>query len=219
MLQLYTAPTPNGWKISIALEELGLPYQTHVLRLQHGDQKQPDYLKINPNGRIPALVDPDAGGLAIFESGAILLYLAEKTGRLIPSDPAGRWRVISWLMFQMSGLGPMQGQANVFFRYMPEKIQPAIDRYQAETRRLYQVMDGQLKQTPWLAGEHYSIADIACLPWVFAHFWAGVELDGLDALADWKARMEARPAVQKGLTVPPLGDLAGLQRAGREMIS
>jgi len=218
MLQLYTAPTPNGWKISIALEELGLPYQTHVLQLQKGDQKQPDYLKINPNGRIPALVDPDAGDLAIFESGAILLYLADKTGALIPADPAGRWRTISWLMFQMGGLGPMQGQANVFFRYMPETIQPAIDRYQSETRRLYEVMNTQLTDQPWLAGEAYSIADIACLPWVFAHFWAGVPLDGLDALQDWKARMEARPAVQKGLTIPPLGDLSGLQQAGRDLI-
>lgn len=218
MLQLYTAPTPNGWKVSIALEELGLPYQTHILQLQKGDQKQPDYLKINPNGRIPALVDPEAGDLAIFESGAILLYLAEKTGKLIAPGLQGRWRTISWLMFQMSGLGPMQGQANVFFRYMPEKIQPAIERYQGETRRLYEVMDEALKHAPWLAGDEYTIADIACLPWVFAHFWAGVPLDGLDALQDWKARMEARPAVQTGLAIPPLGDLAGLAQAGRDMI-
>ena len=218
MLTLYTAPTPNGWKISIALEELGLPYETKVLSLSKGEQKSPDYLKINPNGRIPALVDPEAGDLAIFESGAILLYLADKTGRLIPADPAGRWRTISWLMFQMSGLGPTPGQAKVFFRYMAEKIQPAIDRYQGETRRLYEVMDAQLRQTPWLAGEDCTIADIACLPWVFAHFWAGVSLDGLEGLIAWKARMEARPAVQKGLTIPPLGDLAGLQKAGQEMI-
>ncbi|WBQ10936.1 glutathione S-transferase N-terminal domain-containing protein [Hyphomonadaceae bacterium ML37] len=219
MIDLYTAPTPNGWKISIALEELGLPYTVHVLDLQAGGQKAADYLKINPNGRIPAIIDHEAGGRAVFESGAILLYLAEKTGRLIASDEDGRWRAIQWLFWQVGGLGPMQGQANVFFRYLPEKIELAIQRYQGETRRLYEVMDARLKETPYLAGDEYSVADIACFPWVFAHFWAGVPLDGLDALNDWKSRLEQRPAVLKGLGIPPLPDLSKLASAGRKMVT
>lgn len=219
MIDLYTAPTPNGWKISIALEELGLPYTVHVLDLQAGDQKAADYLKINPNGRIPAIVDHDAGGRTVFESGAILLYLAEKTGRLIASDEDGRWRAIQWLFWQVGGLGPMQGQANVFFRYLPEKIELAIQRYQGETRRLYEVMDARLAQTPYLAGDEYSVADIACFPWVFAHFWAGVPLDRLDALNDWKTRLEQRPAVLKGLGIPPLPDMTKLASAGRKLVT
>lgn len=217
MLELYTAPTPNGWKISIALEELGLPYEVRVLQLLKGEQKAPDYLKINPNGRIPALVDPEEGGRAIFESGAILMHLAEKTGKLLPGDPAGRSRALQWLFWQVGGLGPMQGQANVFFRYLPEKIPLAIERYQGETRRHYEVMNTRLAETPYLAGEDYSIADIACFPWVFAHFWAGVPLDGLDHLLDWKARLEQRPAVLKGLSIPPLPDLSKLQKAGEAL--
>lgn len=219
MIDLYTAPTPNGWKISIALEELGLPYTVHVLDLQAGDQKAADYLKINPNGRIPAIVDHEAGGRAVFESGAILMYLAEKTGQLIGADEDGRSRAIQWLFWQVGGLGPMQGQANVFFRYLPEKIELAITRYQGETRRLYEVMDAQLTETPYLAGNAYSIADIACFPWVFAHFWAGVPLDGLDALTDWKTRLEQRPAVLKGLGIPPLPDLAKIASAGRKLVT
>lgn len=219
MIDLYTAPTPNGWKISIALEELGLPYEVKVLQLQKGDQKAPDYVKLNPNGRIPTIVDHDAGGRVVFESGAILLYLAEKTGRLIPADPAGRWQAIQWLFWQMGGLGPMQGQANVFFRYLPEKIPLAIDRYQGETRRLYEVMNTRLGEVPYLAGEEYSIADIACFPWVFAHFWAGVDLGGLDHLNDWKSRLEQRPAVLTGLGIPPLPDLEKLADAGRDMVT
>ncbi|MBI1263958.1 MAG: glutathione S-transferase [Alphaproteobacteria bacterium] len=219
MIDLYTAPTPNGWKISIALEELGLPYTVHVLDLQAGDQKAADYLKINPNGRIPAILDHEAGGRTVFESGAILLYLAEKTGQLIGHDSEARSRAIQWLFWQVGGLGPMQGQANVFFRYLPEKIEVAIQRYQGETRRLYEVMDARLRQTPYLAGEDYSIADIACFPWVFAHFWAGVPISGLDGLNDWKARLEQRPAVLKGLGVPPLPDLAKLASAGRKMVT
>jgi len=190
----------------------------HVLQLLKGEQKQPDYLKINPNGRIPALVDHDAGGRAIFESGAILLHLADKTGQLIPADSDGRSRAIQWLFWQVGGLGPMQGQANVFFRYLPEKIPLAIDRYQGETRRNYEVMNTRLADAPYLAGEEYSIADIACFPWVFAHFWAGVPLDGLDHLLDWKARLEKRPAVLKGLAIPPLPDLSNLQKAGQELV-
>ncbi|MFC4726298.1 glutathione S-transferase family protein [Glycocaulis abyssi] len=218
MLELYTAPTPNGWKISIALEELDLPYQLHVLQLLKGEQKAPDYLKINPNGRIPALVDSDEGGRAIFESGAILMHLAEKTGKLLPDDAEGRSRVIQWLFWQVGGLGPMQGQANVFFRYLPEKIPLAIERYQGETRRHYEVMNTRLAEAPYLAGDEYSIADIACFPWVFGHFWAGVPLDGLDHLLDWKARLEQRPPVLKGLSIPPLPDLSKLQKAGQELV-
>lgn len=219
MIDLYTAPTPNGWKISIALEELGLPYTVHVLDLQAGDQKAADYLKINPNGRIPAIVDHEACGRAVFESGAILMYLAEKTGQLTGADEDGRSRAIQWLFWQVGGLGPMQGQANVFFRYLPEKIELAIQRYQGETRRLYEVMDAQLTETPYLAGNAYSIADIACFPWVFAHFWAGVPLDGLEALNDWKTRLEQRPAVLKGLGIPPLPDLAKIASAGRKLVT
>jgi glutathione S-transferase len=201
MIDLYTWGTPNGVKVSVALEELGLPYTVHAVDIGKNEQKRPEFLRINPNGRIPAIVDRDAGDFAVFESGAILLYLAEKTGKLMPADPKGRSRVIQWLMFQMSGVGPMQGQANVFFRYFPEKLQPAIDRYQNETRRLYTVLDTRLKESEYLAGD-YSIADIATWPWVRIHDWAGVSLDGLPHLQRWVEAIGKRPAVQRGLDVP-----------------
>ena len=165
MIDLYTAATPNGHKVSIALEELELPYSLQVLNLSAGEQKTPAFLAINPNGRIPAIVDRDAEDFAVFESGACLMYLAEKTGRLMPCDAKGRSRVIQWLMFQMGGIGPMMGQANVFYRYFPDKIQPAIDRYQGESRRLFAVLDAHLSQHEYLAGD-YSIADIANWAWV-----------------------------------------------------
>ncbi len=203
MIDLYTAPTPNGWKASIVLEELGLPYTVHALDLGTLQQKEPWYLKINPNGRIPAIVDRDEGDFAVFESGAVLLYLAEKTGKLLPADAKGRSRAIQWLMFQMGGLGPMQGQANVFFRYAPEKIPFAIERYQRETRRLYEVLDRRLAEAPYLAGE-YGIADIATWPWVTLHGWAGVALDGLEHLQAWVNRVGERPAVQRGRAVPAM---------------
>jgi len=202
MIDLYTAATPNGHKISIALEELGLPYTMHVLDLARGDQKEPWFLALNPNGRIPAIVDRDAGDFAVFESGAILLYLAEKTGRLIPQDAQGRSRVVQWLMFQMGGIGPMMGQANVFFRYFPEKIQPAIDRYQGESKRLFRVLDTHLQQHEYLAGD-YSIADIANWAWVRTHRWSGVPIDDLPHLQRWVEAIRARPAVQKGILMPP----------------
>lgn len=205
MIDLYTAATPNGHKISIALEELGLDYETHVLSFDKQEQKAPEFLKINPNGRIPAIVDRDNDNFAVFESGAILLYLAEKTGRLLPVDVKGRSTVIQWLMFQMGGVGPMQGQANVFYRYFPEKLPSAIERYQHETRRLYQVLDGRLAQVDYLAGD-YSIADIATYPWVSVHEWAGVPVDGLEHLQRWMSAMAARPAVQRGLEIPPRSD-------------
>ena len=201
MYDLYTSPTPNGWKISIALEELELPYEVKPIRLDQMEQKKPEFLAINPNGRIPALVDRDADDFAIFESGAILVYLAEKTGRLLPTDAKGRSQVMQWLMFQMAGVGPMQGQSNVFFRYAPEKIQYAIDRYQNETKRLYGVLDAQLAKSDFLAGD-YSIADIATWPWVSIHAWAGVEIEDLPHLQAWNERVGSREAVVRGRAVP-----------------
>jgi len=201
MIELYTAGTPNGWKVSIALEELGMPYTVHPVDIMNGEQKQPAFLAINPNGRIPAIIDTDEDSLSIFESGAILIHLAEKEGRLIGHDPASRSRVLQWLMFQMGGIGPMMGQANVFYRYFPEKIKPAIDRYQGEVRRLFGVLDGQLAAREYLAGE-YSIADIANWSWVRIHDWGGVGIDGLPHLQRWLDAIEARPAVQRGVRVP-----------------
>jgi len=202
MIQLYTAPTPNGWKASITLEELEVPYETIGVNLLEGAQKQPAFLAINPNGRIPAIVDTDEDDFAVFESGAIMIYLAEKAGKLLPGDARGRSEVIQWLMFQMGGIGPMMGQANVFFRYFPEKIQPAIDRYQNESRRLFEVLNGRLSDHQWLAGD-YSIADIANWSWVRIHGWSGVSTEGLDGLQRWMEEMAARPACQRGVNVPP----------------
>ena len=202
MIDLYTAATPNGHKVSIALEELGLPYSLHVLELSANEQKEPWFLAINPNGRIPAIVDRDEDDFAVFESGAILIYLAEKTGRLMPHDAKGRSRVLQWLMFQMGGIGPMMGQANVFYRYFPEKIQPAIDRYQGEVRRLFRVLDGHLAKHEYLAGD-YSIADIANWAWVRTHSWSGVAIDDLTNLTRWRDQIRARPAVQRGIEMPP----------------
>lgn len=202
MIDLYTAPTPNGWKASITLEELELPYTVHPVDLGQGAQKEEWFLEINPNGRIPAIVDRDEDDLAIFESGAIMVYLAEKAGSpLLPTAAGPRARVMSWLMFQMGGVGPMMGQANVFFRYFPEKIQAAIDRYQHESRRLFEVLDGRLQKSEWLADD-YSLADIANWSWVRIHGWSGVPTDGLDALVRWMEAMQARPAVERGVNVP-----------------
>ena len=202
MIDLYTAATPNGHKVSIALEELQLPYTVHHLNLSDLDQKKPEFLRINPNGRIPAIVDRDEGDFAVFESGAILIYLAEKTGRLMPPDRKGRSLVIQWLMFQMANIGPMMGQANVFYRYFPVKLQPAIDRYQGEVRRLFGVLDGRLAQREHLAGD-YSIADIASWAWVRGHDWSGVSIEPFPHLARWVARLAARPACQRGIEIPP----------------
>lgn len=201
MIDLYTAPTPNGWKASIALEEMGLPYEVHPVNLWAGEQKKPEYLEINPNGRIPTIVDRDEGNFAVFESGAILIYLAEKTGKLMPADAKGRSLVLQWLMFQMAGIGPMMGQANVFFRYFPEKIQPAIDRYQHECKRLFTVLDARLAEHEYLAGD-YGIADIANWSWVRTHAWSGVDVDDLPNLRRWLDALAARPACQKGVSIP-----------------
>lgn len=201
MIDLYSWSTPNGWKVSAALEELKLPYRVHEIDINSGIQKEPDYLKINPNGRIPAIIDRDADDLTIFESGAILIYLAEKTGRLMPTDVKGRFEVIQWLMFQMGGVGPMQGQAHVFFRYFEEEIPAAIQRYQKETKRLYTVLDTRLTDREFLAGD-YSIADIANWAWVRKFEWAGVSIDDLPHLKRWLTTLEARPQLQKGCRVP-----------------
>jgi GST-like protein len=202
MIDLYTAATPNGYKASITLEELELPYTLHVTDLASGAQKEPWFTAINPNGRIPAIVDRGNGDFAVFESGAIMLYLAERAGRLIPADDKGRSRVVQWLMFQMGGLGPMMGQANVFTRYFPEHLPAAIDRYRRESRRLLEVLDGQLASHEYLAGD-YSIADIANFAWARTHEWPGVSIDGLDHLQRWMETIAARPAVQRGLAAPP----------------
>jgi GST-like protein len=202
MIELFTAATPNGHKASIALEELGLPYTMRVLDLAQGEQKQAWYRAINPNARIPAIVDHDAGDFAVFESGAILIYLAEKTGRLLPADAKGRSLVLQWLMFQMGGIGPMMGQANVFFRYLPEKLPLAIDRYQGEVKRLFRVLNERLATNEYLAGD-YSIADIANWSWARTWKWSGVPIDDLPHLSRWVEQIRARPAVQSGLQKPP----------------
>lgn len=200
MIDLYTAATPNGWKAPIALEEMGLEYRVRVMDLEAGEHKADWYLALNPNGRIPTIVDRDAGDFPVFESGAILLYLAERTGQLLPPDPKGRSRVVQWLMFQMGGIGPMQGQATVFYRYAPERIDYAISRYQNETRRLYEVLDTQLADRAFLAGD-YSVADIANWSWVHTHEWAGVSVKDLPNLQRWLEVVGNRPAVRRGRDV------------------
>lgn len=218
MIDLYTAATPNGWKVSIALEELALPYDLHVIDLKAGEQKQPAFTAINPNGRIPAIVDRDESDFAVFESGAILVYLAEKTGKLMPNDAKGRSRVMQWLMFQMAGVGPMMGQANVFTRYFPEQLPSVIDRYRREGRRLFEVMDGHLAHHAYLAGD-YSIADIANWSWVHTHAWPGIEVDGLDNLQRWMAAIAARPAVERGRAIPPRADEATTVESAKTMLA
>lgn len=203
MIDLYTASTPNGWKASIALEELGLDYTVHPIDLRAGQQKEDWFLAINPNGRIPAIVDRGVGdGFTVFESGAILVYLAEKTGELMPTAPEGRSVAMQWLMFQMGGIGPMMGQANVFYRYAPEKNDWAIGRYQRECRRLFEVLERRLGEAEYLAGDDYTIADIANWSWVHTHKWSGASVEGLPNLDRWLSSIRARPAVEKGRSVP-----------------
>jgi GST-like protein len=200
-INLYTWATPNGWKASCTLEELAIPYDVTPIDIMKGEQKKVSYLALNPNGRIPAIVDRSAGDFAIFESGAIMIYLAEMAGRLLPTEAKARSRVLQWLMFQIGGVGPMQGQANVFYRYFPERLQTAIDRYQNEVKRLYRVLDVQLARHEWLAGD-FSIADIANWSWCRIHNWAGVSVDDLPNLRRWVAAIERRPSCAKGVTVP-----------------
>lgn len=218
MIELYTAATPNGHKASVTLEELGLDYQVKAISLSKGEQKQPAFLAINPNGRIPAIIDRDEGDFAVFESGAIMLYLAEKTGQLLPTEVRGRSQVVQWLMFQMGGIGPMMGQANVFYRYMAEKIPAAIDRYQSESKRLITVLDRQLAEHEYLAGD-YSIADIANFCWVRTFNWSGVDISDLPHVQRWLDSIAARPAVQRGLAVPEDMNQASILDAAKKMIS
>lgn len=207
MIDLYTSPTPNGHKASCTLEALGMPYETQYVNISDGDQHKAEFRAINPNGRIPAIVDREMDDFAVFESGAIMIYLAEKAGRLLPTDAKGRSRVIQWLMFQMGGIGPMMGQANVFYRYFPEKLQPAIDRYQNECRRLFEVLDSHLADNEWLAGD-YSIADIANWCWVRTYKWGGSSIEGLESLQRWLLVMQAQPGMAAGIEVPfRLGNL------------
>ncbi len=214
-IDLYTWATPNGWKASATLEELGIPYNLKPVDITTGVQKSPEYVAINPNGRIPAIVDHEADAFAVFESGAIMIYLAEKAGRLLPTTVKERSRVIQWLMFQMGGLGPMQGQANVFYRYFDEHIPSAIQRYQNETRRLYSVLDARLADNEYLAGD-YSIADIANWSWTRIHNWAGVAIDEFPHLTRWLAALESRPALIRGAAVPSKTDYNAPDEAGAE---
>ena len=202
MIDLYTAATPNGWKVAIALEEMQLPYEVHLLNLSERTQYQDWFTRMNPNSRIPVIVDREAEDLTIFETGAIMLYLAEKSGKFMPTSQKGRYAAIQWLMFQMSAIGPMQGQAVAFERYFPEDVPAARKRYHNETRRLYEVLNTHLREHEWLADE-YSIADMANWSWLRSHKWARVPTDGLEHLERWMAAMAARPGCQRGVNVPP----------------
>ncbi|WP_394222450.1 glutathione S-transferase family protein [Alteromonas gracilis] len=218
MIDLYTAATPNGWKASVALEEMGLEYTTHAVNLMNGDQKTPEFLAMNPNGRIPVVVDREAQGHIVFESGAIMIYLAEKTGLFLPSDAKRKSQVIQWVMFQMGGIGPMMGQANVFHRYLEEKMPVAIARYQNEVRRLFTVLDGHLENREFLVDE-YSIADMANWCWVRTYEWSGVSIEGLDNLIRWKNSIEARPAARRGVEVPNKIDKEALLKGAKNVVT
>jgi GSH-dependent disulfide-bond oxidoreductase len=221
VIDLYTAPTPNGRKVSIALEEMELPYRVIPIDLAAAEQKTPEFLAINPNGRIPAIVDRDDGDFAVFESGAILAWLADKSGRFLPANAKARSVVLQWLFFQVGGIGPMQGQANVFYRYAEEKIPWAIGRYQREARRLFEVYDRRLAGQEFLAGD-YSIADMATWPWIISHDWSGVSVDGLTHLQRWLAQVGERPPVRRGMDVPkrwnPNPDVGKFVGAARNML-
>ena len=212
-LQLYSLPTPNGVKVSILLEELGLPYDVHRVSFDTNDQLSPEFLSLNPNNKIPAILDPNGPGglpLALWESGAILIYLAEKTGRFLPADPAKRYETIQWLMFQMGGIGPMFGQLGFFHKFAGKEIEDKrpLGRYAAETRRLLGVLDQRLKGRAWIMGDEYSIADIATFPWVrnLVGFYGAGDLVGFNDFPEVERVLQtflARPAVAKGLTIPP----------------
>ena len=218
MIDLYTAATPNGWKASVALEEMGIEYTAHSVNLMKGEQKTQEFLAMNPNGRIPVIVDRDEDDHVVFESGAIMIYLAEKTGQFLPVSAKERSKVIQWLMFQMGGVGPMMGQANVFHRYLEEKIQIAIDRYQNEVRRLFTVLDGHLANHEYLVDD-YSIADMANWCWVRTYEWSGVSIDGLDNLIRWKNSIEARPAARRGVEVPNKIDKEALIKGAKNVVT
>jgi GST-like protein len=217
MIELYSAATPNGRKASIMLEEVGLEYHLHAIDIGKQEQKTPEFLAMNPNGRIPVIVDRDNDDFVVFESGAILLYLAEKTGQLLPKEEKARSRVIQWLMFQMGGLGPMMGQANVFYRYFPEKIPAAIDRYQHESLRLLTVLDTRLQDRDYLCDE-YSIADIAHWSWAIGHEWSGIDISELHHLQSWIDRIALRPGVERGRNIPKRASASELKKAGENII-
>ena len=206
MIDLYTWGTPNGRKVSVMLEEVGLPYRVHPIDIGKGEQFAPDFLAISPNNKIPAMVDDDGPGgepLSMFESGAMLLYLARKTGRFLPADEVGQFQVMQWLMFQMGGVGPMFGQAHHFRRFAKEDVPYARDRYTEETKRLYGVMDGRLARSAYLANDDYSIADIATFPWVARYEWHGIDFEAdYPNVWRWYRTIEARPAVERGFAVP-----------------
>ncbi len=201
-IDLYYWPTPNGWKASIFLEELGLPYETNWINIAKGDQFEPEFLKISPNNKMPAIVDPegpDGEPISVFESGAILIYLAEKTGRFFPANPREKYRVLEWLMFQMGSVGPMLGQAHHFRQYAPETIPYAIDRYTDEAGRIYRVVDRRLGESEFIATDEYTIADIAVFPWLRSHENQGQDLDDYPNLKRWYEAVESRPAVKRGV--------------------
>jgi GSH-dependent disulfide-bond oxidoreductase len=204
MIQVYSWATPNGHKVHVMLEECGLPYEAIPIDIGAGDQFKPDFLRISPNNKIPAIVDPDGPDgkpIALFESGAILLYLAAKTGRFLPAGDREKYEVLQWLMFQMGGVGPMLGQAHHFRGYAQEKLKYAIDRYSNEAKRLYGVIDRRLGESEWLGGAEYSIADIATFPWLRSWERQGIVLEDYPRLKAWFQRIEARPAVQRGVQV------------------
>ena len=199
MIELYTAATPNGFKVSIALEELGLPYRVIPLDFSTMEQKKPEFLAINPNGRIPAIVDRDNGDFAVFESGAILLYLAEKSGKLLSGELRARYTTLQWLFWQVGGLGPMLGQNQHFSHSAPQTVPYAIERFQVETQRLYGVLNQRLGCSPWLGGDHYSIADIAAWPWVNCHVRQRIDLANYPAVHNWYERIKQRPATVEAM--------------------
>ena len=204
MIDLYTWPTPNGHKIHIMLEETGLPYTVHPIDIQSGDQFKPEFLKISPNNKMPAIVDRDGPGgkpMPLAESGAILFYLASKTGKFLPADVRDRWVVMQWVMFQMGHIGPMLGQAHHFLGYAQEKLEYAMNRYRNEANRLYGVLERRLKEVPWIAGREYTIADMSIMPWLRAPERQGVNIDEYPRVRDWRDKIAARPAVQRALQV------------------
>jgi GSH-dependent disulfide-bond oxidoreductase len=214
-IDLYFWPTPNGWKITIFLEEVGLPYNVVPVDIAAGDQFEPEFLKISPNNKVPAIIDPegpDGAPISVFESGSILIYLSEKTDKFLPGSPRERYEVLQWLMFQMGHVGPMLGQAHHFRKYAPEKVPYAIDRYTNEAARLYWVMDWRLSETDYFAGDEYSIADMAIYPWLVSHERQGQRLEDFPNLARWYENIATRPAVERALEVGselrrPIADL------------
>lgn len=216
MIELYTAATPNGWKISVLLEELGVEYDVKPVNLAENQQKTAEFLAINPNGKIPAIIDKESN-ITVFESGAIMIYLAEKYGQFLPTQVKGRTEVFQWLMFQMSAIGPMMGQANVFYRYFPKKIPEAIERYQNEVKRLFTVLDNQLKDQEYLAGD-YSIADMANWCWVHTHNWSGVDITPFNNLKRWNDQIGKRSAVIKGIQIPARVNKDDIKKAGQQLI-